>query len=44
MNSLMPTTITLLSIEAISAQANSRNEVKRSGRSQNTSLQKGLRA
>ena len=31
-------------IEAVSAQANSRSDVKRSGRSQNRRLQKGLLA
>lgn len=34
----------VMSYEAVSAQANSRSEVKRSGRSQNRRLQKGLPA
>jgi hypothetical protein len=34
--------LSLVCVEAVSAQANSRSDVKRSGRSQNRRLQKGL--
>jgi len=34
--------LSLVRVETVSAQANSRSDVKRSGRSQNRRLQKGL--
>jgi hypothetical protein len=44
MNTLNLMRFDWLSITAISAQANSHSDVKRSGRSQNRRLQKGLPA
>jgi|GEM_PF-1250035 len=41
MNRLISIQITLKSIASVSAKANSRSDVKRSGRSQNRRLQKG---